>query len=151
MRKTWSDEWKTKLYDFEVKMLENQYEEMEYRMKDKLPEPTKLIEIVDMGLEDPKLATNAFAEVLEQLYDTDQFQVMIAVDGFNDWLKPTGYPSFRYENSRVLRGFIPPQDIALIRLFMRFDGHFIRNGVKLMATTHLRQFNHIATPEMIDF
>eukprot|EP00352_Strombidinopsis_acuminata_P002398 CAMPEP_0176389426 /NCGR_PEP_ID=MMETSP0126-20121128/38372_1 /TAXON_ID=141414 ORGANISM="Strombidinopsis acuminatum, Strain SPMC142" /NCGR_SAMPLE_ID=MMETSP0126 /ASSEMBLY_ACC=CAM_ASM_000229 /LENGTH=120 /DNA_ID=CAMNT_0017758243 /DNA_START=1654 /DNA_END=2016 /DNA_ORIENTATION=- len=120
-------------------------------MKDKLPEPKTLAEIVNMGIEDPKLSTNAFAEVLEQLYNTDQYQVMIAIDGFNDWLLPTKYPSFRYENSRVLRGFIPPQDIALIRLFMKFDGHLIRNGVKLMATTHLRQFNHIATPEMMDF
>jgi len=34
-------------------------------MKDKLPEPKKLIEVVDMGIDDPKLATNAFAEVLE--------------------------------------------------------------------------------------
>lgn len=34
---------------------------------------------------------------------------------------------------------------------MKFDGHYIRNGVKLMATTHKRQFNHIGTPEMMDF
>lgn len=65
MRQCWDDEWKEKLYDFEIKVLEQQYEEMDYRMKDKLPEPKKLMEVVDMGLEDPKLSTNAFAEVLE--------------------------------------------------------------------------------------
>ena len=32
---------------------------------------------------------------------------------------------------------------------MNFDGHFIRNGVKLMATSHFRMFNHVAEPEHI--
>lgn len=36
-------------------------------------------------------------------------------------------------------------------MLMRFDGHMIRNGFKLMATSHYRQFNHICTPEMINF
>jgi hypothetical protein len=42
---------------------------------------------------------------------------------------------------------IPPYDIALVRLLMNFDGHYIRNGFKAMSTSHYRQFNHIATPE----
>ena len=41
--------------------------------------------------------------------------------------------------------------MALVRLFMKFDGHFIRNGVKLLATSHLRQFNHVCEPKDINF
>jgi hypothetical protein len=33
---------------------------------------------------------------------------------------------------------------------MKFDGHKIRNGFKLCATTHYRQFNHLCTPEMLN-
>jgi hypothetical protein len=33
---------------------------------------------------------------------------------------------------------------------MRFDGHKIKNGVKICSTTHYRQFNHLCTPEMIN-
>ena len=39
----------------------------------------------------------------------------------------------------------------LVRLFMKFDGHFMRQGVKFLATSHYRTFNHIMTPEMIDW
>ena len=73
------------------------------------------------------------------------------MDGFNDWLKPSNYSSFRYENNKKIKGCIPPHDFALVRLFQKFDGHMIRNGFKLCATTHYRQFNHICTPDMINF
>lgn len=124
---------------------------MNTRCGEKLPDPKKLIDIIDFGIMDPELATSCFAEVLEQLYNTDKFHVLWAMDGYNDWLKPSDYLSFRYENSRSLRGRIPPHDIALVRLLMRFDGHMARNGFKLMSTTHYRQHNHLATPEMIHF
>lgn len=55
-------------------------------------------------------------------------------------------PSFRYDNCKYLRGHIPPYDIALVRLLMKFDGNFIRNGVKINATSHYREFNHICDP-----
>jgi small subunit ribosomal protein S29 len=32
-------------------------------------------------------------------------------------------------------GTIPPHDIALPRLFMKYDGHRIKNGVKVMSTS----------------
>jgi small subunit ribosomal protein S29 len=57
------------------------------------------------------------------------------MDGYNDWLKPSEYVSFRYENQRHLRGRIPPQDIAMVRLLMKFDGHMAKNGFKLLSTT----------------
>jgi hypothetical protein len=73
------------------------------------------------------------------------------VDGINQWLQPSRYPSFRYANYRKLKQRIPPHDLALVRLLMNFDGHYLRNGFKAMATSHYRQFNHIATPEELGF
>jgi hypothetical protein len=48
-------------------------------------------------------------------------------------------------------GFIPPKDLALVRLFLKFDGHMLRQGVKYMTTTHFNQFNHIMTPKSVDW
>lgn len=81
---------------------------MQFRCADKLPNPKKLIDIVDMGILDPELATSCFGEILEQLYHTNKFHVLFAMDGYNDWFKASDYLSFRYENSRYLRGRIPP-------------------------------------------
>ena len=72
---------------------------------------------------------------------------MICVDNINQWLQPTEYSSFRYSNTRKYKKSVPPHDLALVRLLMQFDGHFCRNGFKAMATSHLRQYNHIAHPE----
>lgn len=76
---------------------------------------------------------------------------MICLDGFNTFFQPSDYPSFRYENNKHYKGFIPPYDIALCRLLMKFDGHFIRNGVKVAATSHYRLFNHTMKPKDIKF
>ena len=61
---------------------------------------------------------------------------MICLDGFNTFFQPSDYPSFRYVNNKHFKGFIPPYDIALCRLLMKFDGLFMRNGVKVAATIH---------------
>lgn len=124
---------------------------MNYRCADKLQNPKKLIDIVNFGIANPDLSTSCFGELMEQLYNSNQFHVLFALDGFNDWLKPSNYLSFRYENNRNTRGYIPPHDFALVRLLMKFDGHQMRNGFKLMATTHMRQYKHLCTPEMINF
>jgi hypothetical protein len=65
---------------------------------------------------DPMLATNAVAEVLEQLYHQDKHHVLFTLDGYNTWLNPTEYQSFRYTNDGQLKGMIPPKDLALVRL-----------------------------------
>jgi len=36
-------------------------------------------------------------------------------------------------------------------MFLKFDSHFLRNGVKLLTTTHHSTFNHIMLPEMVDW
>lgn len=77
-------------------------------------------------------------EVVEQLYNTDACNVMVLVDEYNTFFKQSSYESFKYVNFRDADGTIAPWDLALARLFMRFDGHRIRNGVKIMATTEYR-------------
>lgn len=146
-RQQWSDTWKEQLFDLEIKNLQAKYETMNYRLSDRLADPKTMIEICDAGIENADLATNAIAEILEQLYKTDKYKTVITIDNFNTWYQPSKFPSFRYESDRHLSGFIPPHDLALCRLFMRFDGHFMRNGVKLVATSHKHQFNHIASWE----
>jgi len=76
---------------------------------------------------------------------------MVTMDGYNTWLNPTSYESFRYRNDPATRSRIPPKDLSLVRLLMQFDGHFLRQGVKFMTTTHYKTFNHMMTPEMVDW
>ena len=151
LRQCWSDDWKGYLYDVELKYLEQRYKDLDYRLADKCPKPSKMIEFIDVALEDGNLATNAIAEILDQVYAQDKHQVLVLLDGYNTWLQPTQYPSFRYTNDPSLKGLIPPKDVALIRLLLKFDGHFLRQGVKYMTTTHRKTFNHIMTPEMVDW
>jgi small subunit ribosomal protein S29 len=58
---------------------------MNYRLSDKLTDPKLLIQIVEEGINNPEIATNAIAEVLEQLYNSDKYKTMIAVDNYNNW------------------------------------------------------------------
>ena len=52
-------------------------------MSDRLEAPKKLIDIINFGLENPDASTNAFAEILQQLYKTDKYQTLVCVDGIN--------------------------------------------------------------------
>jgi len=69
LRQCWSDDWKGYLYDQEMKMLDQRYKELKYRLSEKCPEPKTLMDIIEAGQLDPNLATNAIAELLEQLYN----------------------------------------------------------------------------------
>ena len=84
---------------------------------------------------------------MNQLYNQDAANVLVAIDGYSDWFRPSEYTSFRYANN----GYnIPPHDIAIPRLFMKFDGHKIRNGFKICSSTQESYFGHLFTPDMID-
>lgn len=111
---------------------------MNVRCSDKLRDPKKLIEVVNFGINNPELATSCLGEVLTQLYHTNKHHVLICMDGYNDWFNKSGSESFRYENIKAYNGTIPPKDFAIVRMLMKFDGHMMRNGFKLMATTHYR-------------
>jgi small subunit ribosomal protein S29 len=151
LRKVWSDSWKDNLFENEIIDQNAQNEKLNYRLSDKLRDPKKLIEIVDEGIRNPEVSISAFGEVLEQLYRSDKHQTMISLDGFNTFFQPSQYPSFRYENNKHYKGCIPPYDLAIARLLMKFDGHFMRNGVKVAATSHYRFFNHTMKPSDIKF
>ena len=85
---------------------------MRKRLSQKCDDPKKLMDIVQAGIDDPELATNAIAEILEQLHHQDDHHVLFALDGYNTWLRPSSYDSFRYMNDPKLKGFIPPRDLA---------------------------------------
>ena len=151
IRQCWSDDWKNFLYDQEIKSYEQRYKDLSYRLSDKCQDPKKIMDIVQAGIADPNLATNAIAEILDQLYHQDNFQVLCTLDGYNTWLNPSSYASFRYKNDPKSKSLIPPKDLALVRLLMKFDGHMLRQGVKYLSTTHYRTFNHIMKPDQIDW
>ena len=64
LRQVWSDSWKEQLYDIEIKNLQAKYESMNFRLSDRLSDPKTLMQIVDEGIANPDLATNAIAEIL---------------------------------------------------------------------------------------
>ena len=55
------------LYEAELKEQEPRYKELRKRLSEKCDDPKKLMDIVQAGIDDPELATNAIAEILEQL------------------------------------------------------------------------------------
>lgn len=150
-RQCWSDEWKQFIYDVEYKELDNRYKLLAYRISDKCKDPKKIMDIVKAGKEDPLLATCAIAEILEQLYNQDKVHVLACLDGFNHWVRPSYYDSFRYANYNFNERKIPPRDLSLVRMFYKFDGHHLRQGAKFMTTDHYNSFNHVMKPETIDW
>jgi len=128
LRQCWSDDWKGYIYGTEAKQHEIRHKELRYRVSDKqhAPDPRKIMDIIDAAQKDPNLATCAIAEILDQLYHQDDYHVLSTLDGYNTWLQPSGYDSFRYMNDAALKAKIPPRDIALVRMLLKFDGHMIR-------------------------
>jgi small subunit ribosomal protein S29 len=146
-RRVWSDAWRDHLTEFEIQQIENDTPRMEGRISDFLKEPKTLSEIAQYGIENPDQSTCAIAEIMNQLYNQDEANLLVAIDGYSDWFRPSEYTSFRYANS----GYnIPPYDLAIPRLFMKFDGHMIRNGFKLCTSTQESYAGHLFTPDFID-
>ena len=50
-----------------------------------------------------------------------------------------------------MQGGIPPYHMAHCRMFMRFDGHKIKNGLKITGSSHRHLYKHIFNPEKINF
>jgi len=42
-----------------------------------------MIDFIDIALQDGQLATCAIAEILQQVYNQDKYQVLITMDGYN--------------------------------------------------------------------
>lgn len=100
-----------------------------------LPNPANLKELVEFGIKSHMHSVNVLFELMEHLYRTDKFKLMVLVDEFDSFYKPSDYPSLKYMNFRHFRECISPADISLSKLFMRFDGHMIRNGIKVVAVS----------------
>ena len=148
-RKVWNDEWKKHISAVEQQSLDKHLVPLQKdRISHHVKEPKTLAEICEYAMANPRLSTCAVAEVLEQLYNQDQRKVLILCDQYSDWFRPSNLKSFRYPYNRY---FIPPEDIALVRLFHRFDGHLIRNGVKVCASSTQDFKNARFTPQMINF
>jgi hypothetical protein len=100
-----------------------------------LPSPNSLKDLVEFGVTNQNYAVTILWELMEHLYRNDEFNVLVLVDEFNELFKPSEYPSVKYINYKQTNGCIPPYDISLARLFMRFDGHMIKNGVKIVSVS----------------
>eukprot|EP00826_Nyctotherus_ovalis_P032957 TRINITY_DN2656_c0_g1_i15.p1 TRINITY_DN2656_c0_g1~~TRINITY_DN2656_c0_g1_i15.p1 ORF type:complete len:705 (+),score=182.56 TRINITY_DN2656_c0_g1_i15:115-2229(+) len=151
VRKTWSDHWKTFFSKPQLAALEEAKAKHDLRLAHQLQEPKTLLDIAQFGTSDSAYATVCIAEILEQLYNTDLCNTLIAFDDFNEWMDSSGYKSYQHHFRKERKGRIPPYDLALVRMFMRFDGHLMRNGVKNTATTEKRYFNQVCRPEDINF
>lgn len=150
-RKVWSDSWKTNLSPAELMHYDQMVPIYSQKISDKdhLPAPNTLIDIANFGVQNPWFATNAIAEILNQLYNQDEKHVLISIDQYSDWFRPSDLLSFRYGNDNKYK--IPPHHLALVWMFIKFDGHKIWNGFKLCASTNEDLYNSVFEPEMIGF
>ena len=64
------------------------------------------------------------------------------VDSFNWFYRPSVHKSYLYANDRGLNFGIPPNHLALCRLFMNLDGHKIRYGIKYVASSCGNLYRH---------
>lgn len=121
------------------------------RIKDVLPNPSNLLDIVNAGIKEERLGTSAIAEILNVLRKNEKYKSMFIVDNYNEFFLPSTYPSYKYANYKDSSGFIPPHDIALCRMFMKFDGHLYKQGVKVCSITLGKYDRHQFKPELVRF
>ena len=46
-------------------------------------------------------------------------------------------------NDKRLRGHVPPFHLSFCRAFINFDGHKIKHGLKVVASSVKRKFRHV--------
>ena len=76
----WTHEWKNRLIPEEVEYLKLKYDTETNWVGRAVPDPKKMIEIVDAGINDHYIAISCLAEILHQMYNTDQYQTLITID-----------------------------------------------------------------------
>jgi len=148
-RKVWSNDWEQFVTDDQRSEIKKIEPIEKTRLGEFLKEPKTVLDIVNFGIGNEDYALNALAEALHQLYNTEDAHFLMVVDQYNEFFKPSKYPSFRYANFKELKTHIPPYHIALCRALMKFDGHKIKNGFKLCSTWLTPYFNHKVTPEQM--
>lgn len=101
--------------------------------------------MVDIGITHEWFACNVVYEIIDQVYNTEQFCVLSLVDEYNYFYNWTAYNSYRYATDTQLSGTIPPHHLSLCRAFLNFDGHKIKNGIKIVGSSlksfHKHKFN----------
>ncbi|CEL94235.1 unnamed protein product [Vitrella brassicaformis CCMP3155] len=102
-------------------------------LRDRLPSPENLYEIVDFGLQNEAFATQCAYELFEQLKKQTTFPLMIAVDQWNECFPVSEYLSIKYENTKY-NGYIPAFHLTMPRLFHKWDGWQLKRGIKVAAT-----------------
>ena len=130
----------------EKSVMDEEDKVIEIPLGKKLKNPKTLLDIVQYGIDHSLYSNNAIYELLEQLYNLESHNVLICVDEYNFLFRPSKYPSFRYSNDKFLKGRIPPYHMSLCRAFLHFDGHKIKNGFKIVAssiTDHLDRHKFI--------
>jgi hypothetical protein len=118
---------------------------------ERIPNPQSLMEIAKFGIDNPLYATNCIAELLEQAYNCESHNVLVAVDDYNWFYRPSATYGFMYENIRGMNSKIPPYHMALCRLFLKFDGHRIKRGFKVAGTSNYSISKHYFEPKKINF
>jgi len=149
-RKVWSNDWEQFITPNEKLFIAEEKRQFNVRLKQRLPEPKTLLDIVEHGLKEEMFSINVIYEVLEQVYNLDSHKVLAVVDNYNYFFLPTCYPSFRYANEKKHESLIPAHHLALSRAFMKFDGHKIKNGIKLVAPSLKKLYKHSFDPSQIN-
>lgn len=150
-RQTYTDSWKVHNSIPEEQINLKDHPDHTSSIKERLPSPKTILEIVDYGINNDRYALNALAEVIAYFMQSRKFKTIFLIDGYNEWFKPSMYDSYKYANYKKYETKVPPYDLAMCRLFMRFNGHMIKQGVKVVASTNHRFGNHEFKPEMINY
>lgn len=135
----------------EHEVLETLNEPFKVQISDTVKEPKNCLDILKGVGEDRFLAISALAELMEQLYNQTSHDVLLVVDDYNWMFKGSAEKSFRYASVPGLRGGVPGYHMALMRIFMRFDGHLMRRGFKLVGNSNRTIERHYFAPEKINF
>ena len=112
-----------------------------WRLTDVCKSPKSVLEIVNAGIENPEYATCAMGEVLRQVYESDR-AVLEVVDDFSWLYRRSVHRFYKYFNDRDLFGSIPPYHLAHCRFFVNLDGHKIKRGLKLVASSIGSLYKH---------
>jgi len=150
-RQVYTDSWKQNNAIPEEQINLKDYPDHIQTLKKLLPKPSNVLEIVEYGISNERMACNALAEVIAYFMQSNKHKTIFLIDGYNEWFKPSMYDSYKYANYKGYETKIPPYDLAMCRMFMRFNGQMIKQGVKVVASTCHRFGKHEFKPEMINY
>lgn len=79
--------------------------------------------------------------MLQQVYESNQL-VLEVVDDFSWLYRGTVFKNYKYYNDSHLFGDIPPYHIAHMRYFVNLDGHKLKRGLKVVASSIGHLYKH---------